>query len=90
MMTWKTLAKFEIAVCRESYIEIFGVDVAMLGLVEVLFGYEHTFLEDVLVDLLAIGFGNKHCRELLALFGKSRTIRKVGLVRARWEKWQVR
>ncbi len=48
----------------------------MLGLVEVLFGYEHTFLEDILVDLLAISLWDKHCRELLALFGKSRTMQK--------------
>jgi hypothetical protein len=60
---------------RSAYIEILGVNVAMLGLVEVLFGYEHTLLKDVLVDLLAVGFRDKHCRELLALFGKSRTMR---------------
>ena len=47
----------------------------MLGLVEVLFGDEHTLLEDVLVDRLTVGFGDEHCRELLALFGKSRTMR---------------
>ena len=61
-----------------AYVEILGVDIAMLGLVEVLFGNEHTFFEDVLMDLLAIGFGNEHCRELLALFGKSRTMREIG------------
>lgn len=68
----------------KPYVEVLGVDVAMLGLVEVLFGNEHTFLEDVLVNLLAIGFGNKHCRELLALFGKSRTMRKMGVVLLWW------
>jgi hypothetical protein len=59
---------------EDTYEEILGVNVSMLGLVEVLFGHEHTFLEDVLVDLLAIGFGDEHCRELLAQFGKSRTM----------------
>lgn len=58
----------------------------MLGLVEVLFGDEHTFLEDVLVDLLAISLRDKHCRELLALFGKSRTMREVYVVGVGWEK----
>ena len=60
-----------------AYVEILGVDIAMLGLVEVLFGNEHTFLKDVLVDLLAIRLWDKHCRELLALFGKSRTMREI-------------
>ena len=74
------LDKFHPSIFVEPYVEVLGIDVAMLGLVEVLFGNEHTLLEDILVDLLAIGFGDKHCHELLALFGKSRTMRKMGVV----------
>ena len=31
----------------------------MLGQIEVLFGHEYAFTEEVLVDLLAVGFGDK-------------------------------
>lgn len=80
----------------------------MLGLVVVLFGDEYTLLEDVLVDRLAVGLGDKpvrglvgwpqcgwteglHCRESLALFGRSRTMREVGCVEVLcgWRWWET-
>jgi len=45
-------------------VEVLGVDVAVLGEVEVLLGHEHTLSEEVLVDLLAIGLGNEHFGEI--------------------------
>ena len=69
------ISHFQAGFLGWSYIEVLGVDIAMLGLVVVLFGDEHTLLEDVLVDPLTISFRDEHCRELLALFGKSRTMR---------------
>jgi hypothetical protein len=59
-----------------SYVEVLHIKFGMLGQVVVLLSHEHTFLKDVLVDLLAIRFWDKHCRELLALFVKSRTMRR--------------
>lgn len=38
--------------------EVLGVDLAVLGL-EVLFGDEHALAEEVLVDLLAVRFGDQ-------------------------------
>ena len=49
----------------------------MLGKVEVLLSHEHALTEEVLVDLLAIGFGDKHCCEFLALFGESHTMNGI-------------
>ena len=57
--------------------EVLDIEVSMLGQVEVLLRNEYTLFKDVLVDLLAIGFWDEHCRELLALFGKSRTMASV-------------
>jgi hypothetical protein len=54
-----------------DHVEVLGVNVAMLGKVEVLLGHEHTLAEEVLVDLLAVVLGDKHCREFQALFGES-------------------
>lgn len=44
---------------RYSYIEVLGVNVAMLGEVVVLLGHEHTLSEEVLVDLFAVCLGDK-------------------------------
>lgn len=41
-------------VANFTYVEILGVDLAMLGLVEVLLRDHHTFAEEVLMDLFAI------------------------------------
>ena len=43
----------------KSYVEILRVNLAMLWLVEVLLRYEHALAEEVLVDLLAVGFGDQ-------------------------------
>lgn len=40
-------------------VEVLGVDFGMLGKVEVLFCDEHALTEEVLVDLLAVGFGDQ-------------------------------
>jgi len=54
-------------------VEVLGIDVAVLGEVVVLLGHEHTLTEEVLVDLLAIGLGDKHLGGLfLVLFGFER------------------
>ena len=39
--------------------EVLGVDFAVLGHVEVLFRDEDALAEEVLVDFLAVGFGNE-------------------------------
>lgn len=44
---------------KVTYEEVLGVDVSVLGKIVVLLGHEYTLLEEVLVDLLAIGLGNK-------------------------------
>lgn len=44
---------------RITYVEVLGVNVTVLGLVEVLLGDEHTLAEEVLVDRLAVGLGNQ-------------------------------
>jgi hypothetical protein len=46
-------------VADRTHIEVLGVDVTVLGKVEVLLGHEHTLTEEVLVDLLAVGLGDK-------------------------------
>ena len=43
----------------ETYVKVLGVNVAVLGLVEVLLGDEHTLAEEVLVDRLAVGLGDQ-------------------------------
>lgn len=42
-----------------TYVEVLGVNLAVLGLVEVLLGDEHTLTEEVLVDRLAVGLGDQ-------------------------------
>ena len=42
-----------------TYKQVLGVNLAMLGLVEVLLGDEDAFAEEVLVDLLAVGLGDE-------------------------------
>ena len=42
-----------------TYVEVLGVDLAMLWLVEVLLRDHHTFAEEVFMDLLAIRLGNQ-------------------------------
>ena len=39
--------------------QVLGVDVVVLGQVEVLLGDEYALAEEVLVDLLAVGLGDK-------------------------------
>jgi len=48
-----------IEIVLETYVEVLGVNVAMLGLVEVLLGDEHTLAEEVLVNRLAVGLGDQ-------------------------------
>jgi hypothetical protein len=42
-----------------AYVKVLGVNVAVLWLVEVLLRNEDTLAEEVLVDELAVGLGNK-------------------------------
>lgn len=42
-----------------TYVEVLGINLVVLGLVEVLLRDEHTLAEEVLVDLLAVGLGNQ-------------------------------
>ena len=42
-----------------SYVEVLGVNLLVLGEVEVLLGHENTLTEEVLVDELAVGLGDK-------------------------------
>ena len=60
-------------IALETYVKVLGVNVAVLGLVEVLLGDEHTLAEEVLVDRLAVGLGNQPGRivsdgSILAVF----------------------
>ena len=48
-----------IEVAPETYVKVLGVNVAVLGLVEVLLGDEHTLAEEVLVNRLAVGLGDQ-------------------------------
>lgn len=43
----------------ESYVEVLGVDIRVLGKVVVLLGHEYTLLEEVLVDLLSVCLWDK-------------------------------
>lgn len=42
-----------------DHVEVLGVDVVVLGEVEVLLGDEYTLAEEVLVDLLSVGLGDE-------------------------------
>lgn len=42
-----------------AYVEVFGVNLTMFGQVVVLLGHEHPLPEEVLVDSLAVGFGDE-------------------------------
>jgi hypothetical protein len=42
-----------------TYVEVLGVDLAMLGLVEVFLRNEHSLAEEILVDLLAVFLGDQ-------------------------------
>jgi len=44
---------------KRTYVEVLSVNVVVLAL-EVLLCNENTLAEEVLVDLLALGLGNKH------------------------------
>jgi hypothetical protein len=44
---------------HSTYVKVLGVNLAVLGLVEVLFRDEHALLEEVLVDELAVSLGNQ-------------------------------
>lgn len=56
--TWRSLERV-LSGRERAYEEVLGVDIAVLGEVEVLLGHEYTLLEEVLVDFLAVGFGDK-------------------------------
>jgi hypothetical protein len=51
--------QLDIEIAPETYVKVLGVNVAVLGLVEVLLGDEHTLAEEVLVDRLAVGLGDQ-------------------------------
>ena len=53
------LRQSDFVIAPETYVKVLGVNVAVLGLVEVLLGDEHTLAEEVLVDRLAVGLGNQ-------------------------------
>ena len=59
---WKELSdvrQLDLVIAPETYVKVLGVNVAVLGLVEVLLGDEHTLAEEVLVDRLAVGLGDQ-------------------------------
>lgn len=51
--------QLDLDIALETYVKVLGVNVAVLGLVEVLLGDEHTLAEEVLVDRLAVGLGDQ-------------------------------
>ena len=53
------LRQSDFVIAPETYVKVLGVNVAVLGLVEVLLGDEHTLAEEVLVDRLAVGLGDQ-------------------------------
>ena len=61
---------------RTTYVEVLSVDLAVLWLVEVLLRDEHTLLEEVLVDLLAVGLGNQHLGGIIVEMSSVREIRE--------------
>jgi hypothetical protein len=42
-----------------AHIEILGIDFTMFGEVEIFLSHEHSLAEEVLVDLLSVGLGDK-------------------------------
>jgi hypothetical protein len=46
-------------VAHYTYVKVLGVNLAVLGHVEVLLCDEYTLLEEVLVDEFAVGLGNQ-------------------------------
>lgn len=59
---WKELSdvrQLDLVIAPETYVKVLGINVAVLGLVEVLLGDEHTLAEEVLVDRLAVGLGDQ-------------------------------
>jgi hypothetical protein len=42
-----------------AYIEILGIDFTMFREVEIFLSHEHSLTEEVLVDLLSVGLGDK-------------------------------
>lgn len=58
-----------------TYVEVLGVNLAVLGQVEVLLGDEHTLTEEVLVDRLAVGLGNQPWGVLVPLMHCNRKTR---------------
>ena len=54
------MRQLDLDIALETYVKVLGVNVAVLGLVEVLLGDEHTLAEEVLVDRLAVGLGDEH------------------------------
>ena len=53
------MRQLDLDIALETYVKVLGVNVAVLGLVEVLLGDEHTLAEEVLVDRLAVGLGDQ-------------------------------
>lgn len=62
------MRQLDLEIAPETYVKVLGVNVAVLGLVEVLLGDEHTLAEEVLVDRLAVGLGDQP-GALLVQFG---------------------
>jgi hypothetical protein len=42
-----------------SYVEVLGIELAVFGEIVVFLGHEHSLTEEILVDFLAIGFGDE-------------------------------
>ena len=63
-MTWRNwLAQLTSAGCSclvcTTDVEIFGVKLPVLWKIVIFLGHEHSLTEEILVDLLAVGFWNK-------------------------------
>lgn len=61
------LTNIRIEDCCEAYEEVLGVNVTVLGKVEILLRDEDTLTEEVFVDLLAVGLGNQHLDDRLRI-----------------------
>ena len=85
--------------CGRAYEEVLGVDLAMLGEVEILLRDEHALAEQILVDLLAVLLGDQPV-QLLAMCGNvvgaialhlaGGDVVSCGSMRICWRKFKVR
>jgi hypothetical protein len=48
-----------VQIVQSTYVEVLGVNLAVLGHVEILLCDEHTLFEEVLVDEFAVSLGNQ-------------------------------